>query len=199
VSGGFDNLPLELGWEHIRVVSARAEQEICGKSIAEIARERGTDPANAAMDILAASRGDVRMIDDFMDDEAVAAIMRNRHGAFASDALFGAPPELSHPRLYECFPHALRHYALGQKILSPEEAVHKMTGLPAARLGLRDRGKLACGCKADIAVFDEDFGTGAAEGERNPNGLYALLVNGRIKVNAYRYDPALRAGKLLLR
>ncbi|MDR2735129.1 MAG: amidohydrolase family protein [Spirochaetota bacterium] len=193
----FDNLPFELGWENIRIVYARnAEQEICGKTIAEIARARGTDPANAAMDILAASRGDVRIIDDFMDEEAVIAILRNRHGVIASDALFGASPAAAHPRLHSCFPYAMRRYALEQKILSPEEAVYKMTGLPAARLGLGDRGRLALGYKADIAVFDADFGTAAcaaADHAGAANGLYALLVNGRIKVNEYQYDPGVRA------
>ena len=203
----WDNLPLELGWEHIRVVSVRAgqDEDCCGKSIAEIAEERGTSPADAAIDILLASRGDVRMIDDYMDEDAVIAILRSRHGAIASDALFGARNQAqAHPRLYACFPYALRRYALEQKILPLEEAVYKMTGLPARRLGLRDRGCLLPGYKADIALFDQDFG-GASEpkfpetANTSAFGLRTLFINGKMKVRESCYDSAMRPGALLLR
>ncbi|HCF57598.1 MAG TPA: N-acyl-D-aspartate deacylase [Myxococcales bacterium] len=197
----WDNLPLLAGWERIRIVSLRAEadRDCLGRSLAAIAEARGTSPAEAAFELLVDSAGDVRMIDDYMSEEALLAVLRSPRGCIASDALFGGRP---HPRLHGCFPRVFARYVFGEpRVLSVAEAVRKMTGLPAEWLGLKDRGLLAPGMAADVAVFEPGFRDEADEAspERPARGLRLLLVGGAIKVREGEVLPEIRSGSLLVR
>ncbi|MGI5860802.1 MAG: N-acyl-D-amino-acid deacylase family protein [Myxococcales bacterium] len=197
----WDNLPLLVGWERIRVVSVRAEADrgCVGRSLAAVAEARGSSPAEAAFDLLVNSAGDVRMIDDYMSEEALVAVLRSPLGSVASDALFGGRP---HPRLHGCFPRVFARYVFGErKVLAVEEAVRKMTGLPAEWLGLKDRGLLAPGLAADVAVFEPSFRDEADEAspERPARGLRHLLVGGAIKVRDGEVLAGVRPGSLLVR
>jgi N-acyl-D-amino-acid deacylase len=90
-----------------------------------------------------------------------------------------------HPRSYGTFPRVLGEYAREQRVLSLSQAVHKMTGLPARRLGLRDRGVIRVGAKADLVVFDARRVADRATYEdphRYPVGIEHVLVNGRFVV-----------------
>jgi N-acyl-D-aspartate/D-glutamate deacylase len=99
-----------------------------------------------------------------------------------------------HPRSYGTFPRVLGRYARDERVLSLEEAVFKMTGLPARRLGLRDRGVLAVGAKADVVVFDAATVADRATYE-NPHqyaaGIGHVLVNGRVVIAAGEHTGAL--------
>ncbi|MBC7325200.1 MAG: amidohydrolase family protein, partial [Moorella sp. (in: Bacteria)] len=90
-----------------------------------------------------------------------------------------------HPRAYGNYPHILRHYALEKGVISLEQAVHKMTAMPARRLGLKDRGLLAPGYKADVVAFDPESIADRAT-RTNPNqtatGVRWVLVNGQVAV-----------------
>ena len=93
----------------------------------------------------------------------------------------GAP----HPRSYGTFPRVLGLYAREERLLSLPQAVHKMTGLPARRLGLRDRGVIRVGAKADLVVLDPRTVADAASDEdpqRYPRGIEHVLVNGRFVI-----------------
>ena len=88
-----------------------------------------------------------------------------------------------HPRLWGTFPRVLGHYARDEKLISLEAAVHKMTGLTADTFGLKDRGRIAPGLKADITVFDADAIIDEATYEapnRPAKGIAHVLVNGQL-------------------
>jgi N-acyl-D-amino-acid deacylase len=87
----------------------------------------------------------------------------------------------THPRLYGTFPRVLGHYVRETGVLSLEQAVYKMTGFPAARLGLKERGVIRAGAAADLVVFDPATVRDTATYEdpcRYPEGIDVVLVNG---------------------
>jgi N-acyl-D-amino-acid deacylase len=128
-----------------------------------------------------------------MDEDDVRRVVADGHSMIGSDGLpSGGKP---HPRLYGTMARVLEKYVREDGVLSLEEAVRKMTSLPAARLGLRDRGQVREGYKADLVVFDRDT-VGArsdyAEPRRMPAGIEHVFVNGRHLVEgaAFRPEPA---------
>ena len=132
------------------------------------------------------------MIVDFcMDERDVATILRHPSTIIVTDAeALAADGPLSkgapHPRAYGTYPRVLARYVRQQALLTWEEAIHKMTGLPAARLGLRDRGLVYEGACADLVIFDPstiaDTAT-YAEPHQYPEGIHHVLVNGRFVVH----------------
>jgi len=107
----------------------------------------------------------------------------------------------THPRYFGTFPRVLGHYVRDEHVLTLEQGVHKMTGMPAARLGLKDRGVLRAGAVADVVVFDAGRIADRATFE-NPHqyavGIDYVLVNGVAAVDGGRYMD-LRAGRVLRR
>jgi N-acyl-D-amino-acid deacylase len=129
--------------------------EARGRSIADIARELGTDPADAALRVLAGHRGAVSIVNHAMAAADVRAVLRHPAASVASDGwvLRADGPGRPHPRSFGTFTRVLGpHVREGD--LPLVTAIHKMTGLPAARLGMTDRGVLRPGAVADIAVLD---------------------------------------------
>src|SRR5262249_54313346 len=99
-----------------------------------------------------------------------------------------------HPRSYGTFPRVLGEYAREQRVLTLPQAVHKMTGLAAQRLGLRDRGVIAVGARADLVVFDHARVVDRATYEhphRYPAGIEHVLVNGRFVVGDGEHSGSL--------
>ncbi|MGP3936272.1 N-acyl-D-amino-acid deacylase family protein [Nonomuraea sp. KM88] len=127
-----------------------------GDSIAEIGRREGTDPAEAALRVLAAHRASVKIVNHAMSEEDVVTVLRHPMVSVASDGWVLRPQGagLPHPRSFGTYPRVLGRYVRELGVLDLPEAVRKMTGLPARRLGMADRGRLAEGAVADIAVFD---------------------------------------------
>jgi N-acyl-D-amino-acid deacylase len=126
-----------------------------GRSIADVARELGTDPAEAALRVLAAHRGAVSVVNHAMAAADVRTVLRHPAVSVASDGWVLRPDGTGrpHPRSFGTFTRVLGpHVRDGDLPLAA--AVHKMTGLPATRLGMADRGVLRPGAVADIAVLD---------------------------------------------
>jgi N-acyl-D-amino-acid deacylase len=176
-----------------------------GKTLADGARQRGLEPTpevGAELVIEAVRRGGVSAIYHVLDDGDVDRIMRHPLTMIASDGRLTQPGEgHPHPRWYGTFPRVLGHYVRERRLLTLEQAVAKMTGMPAARLGLRDRGRVAEGLVADLVVFDP--GTVAdratfAEPHQYPVGIQAVVVNGVLAVDGARPLGA-RAGRVLRR
>jgi N-acyl-D-amino-acid deacylase len=110
-------------------------------------------------------------------------------------------PGKTHPRLYGTFPRVLGRYVREEKVISLEQAVHKMTGMPAARIGLQKRGTLAVGHAADLVLFDPQTICDVATFEdplHYPVGLPYVFVNGIAVKEADQSTRAL-AGKVLRR
>ena len=122
-----------------------------GKSIAEIAALTGKDPFAACFDLLAQEHCDVTMIDFVTCDEDIATILQDETTCVISDATYPTSGML-HPRVYGTFASLLATWVREKGVLSAEQAIAKITSLPAARLGLAGKGKLIPGMDADINV-----------------------------------------------
>lgn len=180
---GWDNMAQSIGWERIRISSAALEQNRAaqGKSVAKLAQEWGmSEPADVVARLLAEENGRTGVIVmsmDWMDVRTVAALP---YTALISDALYGGGGS-PHPRLYGAFPRFLHRMVQQDALMPMEQAIHKMTAMPAQRMGLVGRGRIAPGYAADLAVFaPEEFCDTATYADpcRLAQGLRQLLVNG---------------------
>lgn len=147
-----------------------------GRSLFELARERGCTPAS-----LVAKLSPAGAVYFAMHEDDVRRILAHPLTMVGSDGL--AHDVVPHPRLWGTFPRVLGHYAREQRLFSLEIAVHKMTGLSARRFGLEDRGLLAPGRAADVVVFDEcNVGDRAtfAQPTAPSVGIDAVFVNGQL-------------------
>jgi N-acyl-D-amino-acid deacylase len=154
------------------------------------------DPAEMALDILLAEEGRVGMILFSMDEEKMVLGLGHPQGMICTDGLLGGRP---HPRVYGAFPRVLGRYVREKKAMSLEEAIRKMTSLPARRLGLKDRGVLAEGKAADLVVFDPDRVLDLATYEnprQYPAGIWNVIVNGVLTVDNGQYTGQ-RGGRVL--
>lgn len=175
----------------IAIASSSVAPELAGKSLADIAEEKGfgSDLEQAAEFVMDLARerpasSDTMCVYHSMNEEDVIRIMQYPFTVIASDgweALLGQ--DNPHPRLYGTFPRVLGPYSRDQQVLSLEEAIRKMTSLPARRLGLTDRGIIKEGACADITVFDRDTVADNAtfsDPHQYPTGIDYVIVNGRV-------------------
>jgi N-acyl-D-aspartate/D-glutamate deacylase len=191
------------GWEG--VVAARfdtpALKKFEGKSIAEIAAIRGEDPASACFNLIYKEGNFVYGVHHTMAEEDVKTVMSVPWVSIGSDgsALNLDYPGKPHPRSFGTNPRVLGKYAREEKTLSLEDAVRKMTSLPARVLGLKDRGAIREGSWADLVVFDPDAVADAATYEnpkQYPKGIDYVLVNGSVVVDERRHTGA-RPGTII--
>ena len=151
-----------------------------GKLITDIAEMRGQEPAEALFDLLLEENLGISTVGLGTNAQTLPAFVSHPAGMIASDAiLFGEYPN---PRTYGCFPIVLAEFVRAEKHLRLPEAIRKMTSFPAQRLGLRDRGILRDGFKADIVIFDPNEVKATATREdpkRYPVGIDWVIVNGK--------------------
>jgi N-acyl-D-amino-acid deacylase len=179
VRGGPDRVMVAGG------ISSELNKEMSGKTIAQIAALWNLLPEEAVMRLLVEEEGAVSAVYFSISDEDVAAIMSSSNVAVGSDGrgmhAVEDAAEATHPRSYGTFARVLGLYTREKGILSIEKAVYKMTGLPAGRLGLKDRGLIMPGMAADITIFDPAVISDRA-GFDNPHqyaaGVNHVLVNG---------------------
>jgi N-acyl-D-amino-acid deacylase len=186
-SPGGESIAARVGWDNIVVASCPGRPGAAGQRLSDIAREQGIDPIEALFGLLEAGAGRVSVILFQMDEGDVRRALDHPRVMIGSDGTASSPyGELAvgkgHPRSYGTFPRVLGEYVREQRVLSLPQAIHKMTGLPARRLGLRDRGLIRVGAKADLVVFDPrrvvDLAT-YDEPHRYPAGIEHVLVSGR--------------------
>jgi N-acyl-D-amino-acid deacylase len=156
-----------------------------GRSVAEFAAVTGRDADDVALDLLAEHGNDVMVTVGGRDNADVRAVLGHRSSVVASDGQ-GLDPDgptgrgVPHPRSYGCFPRLLADYT-GRGGLTLAEAVRKSTSAPAARIGLRDRGLIREGLRADLVVVDPHRvrdRAGYADPHRHPAGIPAVVVGG---------------------
>lgn len=179
------------------------DRSLEGKSLADILTDRADEvtfanAAELAMELI--ERGGARAIYHAMDEADVERIMRHPVTAIGSDggvSVFGQG--VPHPREYGTFPRVLGRYVLERQLLTLEEAVRKMSGATAQRLGLQDRGLIREGLFADIAVFDpaqvSDRAT-SADPHQYAVGMEYVIVNGTLVVDEGEHTGA-RPGRVL--
>jgi len=193
------------GWDEVMVATCSRE-ELAGKSLAELARLTGREPAEAMMDLVLSEGAGVSMVGFSQSEENVAIASADPHTMIGSDSLSlhagpGPHPGKPHPRSYGTFPRVLGVYCREKQLFSFEQAVHKMTGMPAAKLHLKDRGIVKTGHAADLALFDPKTVRDEAtfpDPHRHPVGIPYVIVNGQVVVDGPRYH-AVPAGRVLTR
>lgn len=132
---------------------------LTGKTLGEVARMRGTDPENTILDLVLEDQSRVGTVYFLMDEENIKKQIRAPWVSFGSDAESMAPEgnflkSNPHPRAYGNFARLLGKYVRDEKVISLTEAIRRLSGLPAANLGLDRRGLLKSGYFADVVIFD---------------------------------------------
>lgn len=187
----------------VQFSAVRWKPDLEGRTLRDWVVERGlpvTTRAAADLVIEAMLAGNASMIYHVLDEGDVRRIMRHPWTAIASDGRLSRPGAgVPHPRAYGTFPRVLGQYVRELGALTLEDAVRKMTGLSAARMGLTDRGRVAEGSMADLVVFDPatvaDRAT-FAEPHQYPAGIDYVIVNGQVTVDNGAMTP-IRAGRVL--
>ena len=204
---GWENVAADPGWDGIRIAFAASHPDWAGRSLTELADEAHADPSDLAFDALVADRLDVSVVIDCMSEPDVEAIMAVPWIAVCTDAEGRRPghPILDagrpHPRAYGSTARVLGRYVRERETLSLETAVAKLTSVPAARIGLRDRGVVRDGAVADLVVFDPATVADEAtyiDPARYPTGIQHVIVNGRAAI-LDGAETGERAGRLLRR
>jgi N-acyl-D-amino-acid deacylase len=202
---GWENVAADPGWEGTVIAFSATRPAWNGRSLAEIATTEGGDPADLAMDVLADERLAVDCVLHCMDEGDVEAIMAVPWISVCTDGEARRPVHpvlgrgIPHPRAYGSAPRVLGRYVRERGVLSLETAVAKLTSVPAAQVGLHDRGIVREGWAADLVVFDAPTVIDTATFEHPasyPVGVPHVIVNGRLAVRDGA-ETGVRPGRLL--
>ena len=185
---GWENLLMATTFDGIQIASAPRDfdQSVIGKRISELAAERKADPWDVYFQLLIDSGGRIGALYHMMSEEDVATGLRFQRVMIGTDSSAlrtsgilaqGSP----HPRSYGTFPRVLGKYVRDERVLTLPDAIHRMTGLAATQMGLRDRGLVRVGHLADLVVFNPAAITDTATYEKPhqyPIGIEHVVVNG---------------------
>jgi N-acyl-D-amino-acid deacylase len=193
-----------IGFDQVFIATCR-RRELEGLDLAQIARQAGRPPAEVLMDLLLEEKCTIGMVSFAQSLENVAKVLAHPALMIGSDSIplyegEGDRPGKPHPRTYGTFPRVLGEYARDRKLFPLETAIHKMTGMPARRLGLADRGVVREGAFADLAVIDPGTvrdESSYADPHRYPSGIPYVVVNGVFAVDGGRWARAAGAGRVL--
>lgn len=194
------------GWDNVMIsnVSNPADRDAEGARLGTYASQHGVDPYDMAVALLERNHANVGMVGFAMSEDNVDRIYAHPLSMVCSDGgafAVSGPAHVGHPhpRGLGTFPRVLARYVRERKVLTLAQAIHKMTGMPAARLRLRDRGRLAVNAAADVVVFDpatvRDTAT-YSDPFQYPVGIPTVIVNGAVALRDGERD-AHRAGRPL--
>jgi N-acyl-D-amino-acid deacylase len=191
---GWENIIKEVGWQGIYIALVKTDKwkDIQGKSLQQIAEEyEYSDPFILLFQLLLDEVGEVSMTIESMCEDDIQRIMKDKHTMIGTDG-WGVSPigvfsqNRPHPRSYGTYPRVLGKYVREEGVLAIEEAIWKMSGFPAKKLQLGDRGLIQKGLWADIVVFDlktiRDKAT-FLNPHQFPVGIDYVIVNGEIVVD----------------
>jgi N-acyl-D-aspartate/D-glutamate deacylase len=188
----------------VSYVKSPGNKEIEGRNIAEIAAMRGQEIVDTVCELLIDERAEAMNVSFWGIEEDVDTMVNHPAVMPCSDGWLLAPTGplgagKPHPRCYGAFPRYLDQYVKKKNILGFEDAIRRMTSMPAARLGLQNRGILREGMKADITIFDpqtiRDIST-YENPHRYPEGIKYVIINGTITVENGKHNGVLN-GKIL--
>ncbi len=188
------------------VIACAESTEFTGMDLGEVARELNTDLPGAVCHLLTENELQVKVA-GIMDEEDVRTIIAHPLVMIGSDSSIRSHTRdqkneqeaAVHPREYGSFPRVLGKYAREEGLLTLEEAVHKMTAMPAERVELPDRGIITRGFCADLVLFDPDTIRDRATADqpcRPPEGIDYVIVNGQVAVRDNEVQSN-RAGRVL--
>lgn len=194
----------EFDYSKIEIAISALNKTLAKRRIQDIAESQEKSIEETVLDILVASEGHVITSMNVLGQENVEKSIANPFSMIATNGAgynldHAKSGEEVHPRSFGAFPKVLSKYVLGKRILGWEEAIRKMTSLPAEKFGIKKRGKLAEGYFADIAVINreeiEDLAT-VENPYRYSRGIEFVLVNGKLSLSEGRYT-GIRNGEII--
>ena len=199
---------LQFGYEDLTLMwgASPSLTQYEGKNMAEIASMRGEDPFDSYCYLVVESQAQARIFlaqysGNEKDESVLQKVLAHPLNSFETDCII-TPQGWQYPNAYGNYPRILGHYTRDLKLMSLEEAVRKMTSLPASRAGIKDRGLLKKGLAADVVVFNADTVADRAT-LKNPTeesiGIEYVLLNGRVVVDKGTYAAGQLHGKVLRR
>ncbi|MFL5718561.1 MAG: amidohydrolase family protein [Chloroflexota bacterium] len=204
---GWENVARDRGWDGIVIARSGSRPEWNGRSLAAIADEHHADPFELALDVLADDRLNTDIVLHCMAEPDLESIMAVPWISVCTDAAGRRPGHpilddgVPHPRGYGSTARVLGRYVRERRVLPLESAVAKLSAVPAARIGLGDRGLVREGWAADLVTFDPAAVIDQATYERParyPHGIPHVVVNGRLAISD-GVETGERAGRLLRR
>lgn len=198
----YDNMVLYCGLDHILITVANATPDAVGKTISDYAESVGKDPFDAALDILLENKLNVLAVFFSIAEEDLEEVLKSPYSMIGTDGMpIPHNRSITHPRLKGTFPRVLGRYVREKSVLRLEDAIRKMTSLPAQKLRLKNKGLIKEGFDADLVLFDAaniadkaDYINCYAENE----GIKYVIVNGRIALEHNTYTGA-NSGRILRR
>ena len=193
------------GWDSYLVTIAEKNSHLVGKILSDIAKEEGRDPFDVAADLVV-DEPDLYVACGVMSEEDMEYAIQQDWLAFSSDgdamsvSKESDPPTKGHPRAYGSQARVIRKFVREENLLTLENAVKKMTSLPASFLQIKDRGLLRTKYKADIVIFDPETirdNSTNADARQYSTGAKLVIVNGKICIENGKYNGVLN-GRLLL-
>jgi N-acyl-D-aspartate/D-glutamate deacylase len=191
------------GWDSFTIVEAKKYPHLIGRIISDIAREQGRDSFELAVELLSEEKNDLIISVFTMSEEDITLALKQDWVMVGSDSGAAAfrPGTIGHPGLFGTFTRILRKFVREENLLSLEDAIRKMTSLPAQFLGMKNRGLILEGFKADIVVFDPETvkdNSTYLDSHRLSSGIEYVLINGKVSIEKGRFNDILN-GKVLLR
>jgi N-acyl-D-aspartate/D-glutamate deacylase len=190
------------GWNYFSIVDAPGHPEYVNRMIIDLAFAGGITPFELAAQLVVSEGDEVIISLSTMDEENLKKQMVKPWVMFSSDGYAVNPASRGvHPRNYGSQARVLRKYVREEKILTLEQAVFKMTGLPALTLGLTDRGRISRGMKADLVIFDPQKINDPAsflKPHQYAEGVSGVIINGVPVIEDGRYNGSLE-GRVLLK
>lgn len=194
----------QTNWDKIMIASSPKNPKFEGKMIETIAKEKGADPFDLVFNLLVEENLGVRVIRFSINENDLQTVLKYPNSMIGSDGSSLAPygplgKGKPHPRNYGTFPRVLGRYVRQTHTLTLQDAIRKMTSLPAQKLKLRDRGLIREGSWADMVIFNakeiSDRAT-FAKPHQYPKGIEYVIVNGNIVVEHGKHEGIL-PGKVL--
>ncbi|MBW1788187.1 MAG: amidohydrolase family protein, partial [Deltaproteobacteria bacterium] len=197
--GKWENFIQAAGFEGLVISIAQNRLEYIGKSIAEIAGLEGKDPYDVFFDLLIEEGEGVNVIIHTMDEGDVQRILKSPLTMIGTDGFPDFGESKVHPRQTGTFPRILGRYVREQGLIKLEEAIRKMTSLPAQTFRVKKKGLLKEGFDADIVIFDPEMVRDKAtfdDPRQKPEGIVWVLINGQVAVEKGRVTGA-ASGRVL--
>ncbi len=194
-----------LDYSKIVVASSPVSKLLVQRSLEEISEKRKISPEEAVLDLIIASEDQCKVLASLISEKNVVKGMKDSLSMISSGgAGYGLSEERSgnlvHARSFGTFSRFLGHYVRKKKIMTLAKAIHKLSGLPAGKLGLDDRGLIKEGYKADIAILDWDKVEDTATMERPyslAKGTDAVIVNGVVTFEQGKILKKIKSGSIL--
>ena len=202
------NIIRQIGWDAVTLMAVHGEgnRQYEGRRFSEIAADRGADPFDVMCDILVEENGRVLVTgslaepgDSFTEKLKVVPAVMDPEVSIVSDAILlgmGKPSYM----FYGCYPRIMQMYVFDSHVISLPEAIRRFTHQPAVQCGIENRGLVREGYFADLLVMEpEKFRTRSvfADPEHSPEGLHAVIINGKVVLEDGEYRPGGHPGMML--